>query len=158
GRCRDPASASATAWWITWLVAPQGKAGLRYHGQVLSPGAQTERRGEAGPVSRSARRRTLTSPCFWSSDYAISRLQTTMVVKNGWPRHGVRVMSLTIEAVYENGVLRPTQPLPLQEHQKVRVTVQTETNWVDATAGILGWTGDPEELRRLALSPTFDLE
>jgi predicted DNA-binding antitoxin AbrB/MazE fold protein len=31
---------------------------------------------------------------------------------------------LTIEAVYENGVLKPAQPLPLQEHEKVRTTVE----------------------------------
>ena len=28
-----------------------------------------------------------------------------------------------IDAVYENGVLRPTQPLRLSEHERVRVTV-----------------------------------
>ena len=28
-----------------------------------------------------------------------------------------------IDAVYENGVLRPTQPLPFAEHERVRVTV-----------------------------------
>jgi predicted DNA-binding antitoxin AbrB/MazE fold protein len=33
-------------------------------------------------------------------------------------------MTLTVEAIYENGVLRPLQPLPLQEHAKVRVTVE----------------------------------
>ncbi len=33
-------------------------------------------------------------------------------------------MALTIEAVYENGVLRPAEPLPLQEHERVRVTVE----------------------------------
>jgi predicted DNA-binding antitoxin AbrB/MazE fold protein len=33
-------------------------------------------------------------------------------------------MSITVEAVYENGVLKPAQPLPLEEHQKVSVTVE----------------------------------
>ncbi|TMQ35190.1 MAG: DUF104 domain-containing protein, partial [Planctomycetota bacterium] len=33
-------------------------------------------------------------------------------------------MALTVEAVYENGVLKPVQPLPLKEHEKVRVTVE----------------------------------
>lgn len=32
-------------------------------------------------------------------------------------------MALTVEAVYENGVLKPEKPLPLSEHQKVTVTV-----------------------------------
>lgn len=31
----------------------------------------------------------------------------------------------TIEAIYENGVLRPLTPLALQEHERVEVTVQT---------------------------------
>jgi predicted DNA-binding antitoxin AbrB/MazE fold protein len=34
-------------------------------------------------------------------------------------------MSITVEAVYENGVLKPVQPLPLHERQKVQVTVET---------------------------------
>ena len=34
-------------------------------------------------------------------------------------------MTLTIEAVYENGVLKPTQPLPLPDQARVRLTVET---------------------------------
>jgi predicted DNA-binding antitoxin AbrB/MazE fold protein len=67
-------------------------------------------------------------------------------------------MPLTFEAIYENGVLKPVEPLPLKEHEKVRVTIQTPVNWVEETAGIIGWKGDPETLRRLALAPEFDLE
>jgi predicted DNA-binding antitoxin AbrB/MazE fold protein len=67
-------------------------------------------------------------------------------------------MAITVEAVYENGLLKPAEPLPLQEHEKVRITVQTGGNWAQETYGLLGWKGDPEELRRLALSPEFDLE
>jgi predicted DNA-binding antitoxin AbrB/MazE fold protein len=33
-------------------------------------------------------------------------------------------MPITVEAVYEDGVLKPVQPLPLQEHEKVSVTVE----------------------------------
>jgi predicted DNA-binding antitoxin AbrB/MazE fold protein len=33
-------------------------------------------------------------------------------------------MALIVEAVYENGVLKPTQPLPFQEHEKVTITVE----------------------------------
>jgi predicted DNA-binding antitoxin AbrB/MazE fold protein len=32
-------------------------------------------------------------------------------------------MTKTLEAVYENGVLRPLEPLPFKEHQTVSVTV-----------------------------------
>jgi predicted DNA-binding antitoxin AbrB/MazE fold protein len=34
------------------------------------------------------------------------------------------LMSITVEAIYENGVLKPAQPLPLREHEKVQVTVE----------------------------------
>ncbi len=67
-------------------------------------------------------------------------------------------MALTVEAVYENGVLKPAQPLPLRDQEKVEITIRSKTNWVQETYGILRWTGDPEELRRLAESPVFDLE
>ena len=33
-------------------------------------------------------------------------------------------MALTVEAVYENGVLKPAEPLPFQEGEKVCVTVE----------------------------------
>jgi predicted DNA-binding antitoxin AbrB/MazE fold protein len=32
-------------------------------------------------------------------------------------------MTITVEATYANGVLRPNQPLPLAENEKVQVTV-----------------------------------
>ena len=67
-------------------------------------------------------------------------------------------MAITVEAIYENGVLKPTEPLPLKEHEKVQLTVQPTSEWVQETAGIACWTGDVEELRRLALAPDFDLE
>jgi predicted DNA-binding antitoxin AbrB/MazE fold protein len=34
-------------------------------------------------------------------------------------------MTYTVEAIYENGVLKPVQPLPLREHERVRVSVET---------------------------------
>jgi predicted DNA-binding antitoxin AbrB/MazE fold protein len=65
-------------------------------------------------------------------------------------------MTLTVEAVYENGVLKPTQPLPFKEHEKLRITVEASLSWAKRTAGMLKWTGDPEELERLALDAEFD--
>lgn len=65
-------------------------------------------------------------------------------------------MALTIEATYENGVLKPDQPLPLKEHERVRVTIAPKTSWVDETSGICGWKGSSEELQELALSPEYD--
>jgi predicted DNA-binding antitoxin AbrB/MazE fold protein len=34
-------------------------------------------------------------------------------------------MSNHVDAVYENGVLRPLEPLPLEEHQRVRITISS---------------------------------
>ena len=34
-------------------------------------------------------------------------------------------MTNNVDAIYENGVLRPLEPLPLEENQRVRVTVSS---------------------------------
>jgi predicted DNA-binding antitoxin AbrB/MazE fold protein len=65
-------------------------------------------------------------------------------------------MPLSVEAIYENGVLKPVQPLPLQEQQKVRLVIHAPSNWVHETAGMIPWTGDHETLRRLAEDAEFD--
>ena len=71
-------------------------------------------------------------------------------------------MSLTIEATYEDGVLKPVSPLPLKEHDKVRITIDEESEWrasrVRATYGLMGWKGDSETIQRLALDPEFDIQ
>lgn len=41
-------------------------------------------------------------------------------------------MAKTLQAVYENGVLRPLEPLPLKEHQLVTVSVSDPSErWLD---------------------------
>ena len=50
-------------------------------------------------------------------------------------------MTLTFEAIYENGVLKPKQPLPLKEHETVQVTVLPQTSWIEWTAWLLSWPG-----------------
>jgi predicted DNA-binding antitoxin AbrB/MazE fold protein len=65
-------------------------------------------------------------------------------------------MPLIIEAVYENGVLKPSQPLPLSEHEKVRVTIEPRSDWVQETYGICGWKGSAEEAERFATDPELD--
>ena len=67
------------------------------------------------------------------------------------------VMPITVEATYENGVLKPAQPLPLKEHEKVQVTIHPPVSRVRATAGLIGWTGDPAVVERIALAPLEDL-
>jgi predicted DNA-binding antitoxin AbrB/MazE fold protein len=65
-------------------------------------------------------------------------------------------MTITVEAVYENGVLKPKQPLPLQEHEKVQVIAQEASSWVQETYGICGWKGSAEEAERFATDPELD--
>lgn len=65
-------------------------------------------------------------------------------------------MTIVFEAVYENGVLKPIQPLPLKEHEKVRLTIQPDTTWVKATRGICGWKAGHEEAERFASDPELD--
>jgi predicted DNA-binding antitoxin AbrB/MazE fold protein len=66
-------------------------------------------------------------------------------------------MAITIEAVYENGVLRPSQPLPLKDQEKVKVTVHTAVSVAQQTAGMIPWKGDLETLERLASDPEFGI-
>lgn len=63
---------------------------------------------------------------------------------------------LTIEATYENGMLKPSQPLPLKEHERVKVTLETERSPLIEAYGIMGWKGDAETVERLALDPALD--
>jgi predicted DNA-binding antitoxin AbrB/MazE fold protein len=65
-------------------------------------------------------------------------------------------MAITVEAIYENGVLKPTQSLPLQERQRVKVTVQTANTPLLEAYGIMGWQGSPEEADSFARGPEFD--
>jgi predicted DNA-binding antitoxin AbrB/MazE fold protein len=64
-------------------------------------------------------------------------------------------MPLTVEAICENGVLRPVEPLPLKEHEQVRLTVVRGDTPLVRAYGIMGWTGDAETLERIALDPEF---
>jgi predicted DNA-binding antitoxin AbrB/MazE fold protein len=59
-------------------------------------------------------------------------------------------MSLEVGATYENGVLRPDHRLPLDERQRVKVTVHEETSRIERSYGLMGWTGDAEVLRKIA--------
>jgi predicted DNA-binding antitoxin AbrB/MazE fold protein len=65
-------------------------------------------------------------------------------------------MAITIEAVYENGVLKPAQPLPLKEHDKVRITVELGDSPLLRAYGIMGFRGTAEEADYFALSPDLD--
>ncbi len=78
----------------------------------------------------------LTSPAnfeFTSLPSSIGRVNFSSPTLNGFCYNGVAIhpilaevfaMAITVEAVYENGVLKPAQSLPLKEHEIVQVTVQ----------------------------------
>ena len=63
-------------------------------------------------------------------------------------------MSRNIEAVYEGGVLKPLSPLKLNEHQKVRITVEGGESAVRATSGMFRGL-DHDTIEEIALSPEF---
>jgi predicted DNA-binding antitoxin AbrB/MazE fold protein len=65
-------------------------------------------------------------------------------------------MTITIEATYENGVLKPVEALPLREHQRVRITILPASGWFQQTFGLLGWKGDAELADRFATDPELD--
>ena len=66
-------------------------------------------------------------------------------------------MPITVEAIYENGMLKLVEPLPFKEKERVRVVIESETSWAERTAGLLKWTGDPELLRRIAVEDEFGI-
>ena len=71
---------------------------------------------------------------------------------------------ITVEAIYEGGVLKPARPLPLKEKETVQITVHSVVPSaadeaelaVRQSQGLLGWTGDAETLHRLAKSSELD--
>jgi predicted DNA-binding antitoxin AbrB/MazE fold protein len=72
-------------------------------------------------------------------------------------------MTITVEAVYENGILKPAQPLPLQEHEKVQISVHRDSDIqkaldaVERSHGLLRWSGDIEILRQVAEDDEFGI-
>ena len=65
------------------------------------------------------------------------------------------MMPLIVEAIYENGVLKPTRPLPLKEHEKVRLTIESADTWVQAATGIIRCT-DPVLIEWAAMDSELD--
>ena len=58
-------------------------------------------------------------------------------------------MSITFEAVYEDGVLKPNRPLPLKEQEKVTITLEADVSLARQTTGMIGLAGDVEDLRTI---------
>ena len=65
-------------------------------------------------------------------------------------------MTITVEAVYESGVLRPLEPLDdLKEHERVRITVQSVNTVAEQRGRRIKI--DPEVAHEIAESPEHDL-
>jgi predicted DNA-binding antitoxin AbrB/MazE fold protein len=64
-------------------------------------------------------------------------------------------MSITLDATYENGVLRPLQPLFLREGDRVRITVEECVDWVYRTRGIIPCS-DAALIEWAAMDPELD--
>ena len=61
--------------------------------------------------------------------------------------------TLRIEAVYEHGTLKPPHELPLQEGQRVTITIHPTGSAVERLYRAVRWTGDPHELHRFRNDP-----
>jgi len=66
-------------------------------------------------------------------------------------------MGLEIEAVYQNGVLKLEREIPLENGQKVRLTIHPPGGRVPKAYGLMGWKGSSEELQQIALNPEFGI-
>ncbi len=62
-------------------------------------------------------------------------------------------MAITVEAVYENGVLKPSEPLPWKDGARVRVAVSSLDSPLLKAYGIMGFKGTAEEAEHFALDP-----
>jgi predicted DNA-binding antitoxin AbrB/MazE fold protein len=69
-------------------------------------------------------------------------------------------MALTIEAIVDNGTLKPAKAIPfLRDGDRVWITlhIPSEQDVVKTSYGIIGWTGDSETIQRIAFDPEFDI-
>jgi hypothetical protein len=85
--------------------------GLRYDDVAIHPGAQTERRGVAGPGRDLLGGETSPTALIFSVQrHDELKPILCLMFSEGF------VIAITVEAVYEGGVLKPAQPLP-QNHR-----------------------------------------
>jgi predicted DNA-binding antitoxin AbrB/MazE fold protein len=62
-------------------------------------------------------------------------------------------MAITVEAIYENGILKPLGPLPWKDGERVRVVVSNLDSPLLKAYGIMGFQGTAEEAEYFALHP-----
>jgi predicted DNA-binding antitoxin AbrB/MazE fold protein len=66
-------------------------------------------------------------------------------------------MPLEIDAIYENGMLRPERDLPLENGQRVRLTIESRGGHARSSYGLMGWKGDPAVIEQVAIDPEFGI-
>ena len=66
-------------------------------------------------------------------------------------------MVISVDAIYENGVLRPLEPLPFVDEARVRITVESDKTWADITAGMVPRPDDVSVLEEIAMGAAFEL-
>jgi predicted DNA-binding antitoxin AbrB/MazE fold protein len=57
-------------------------------------------------------------------------------------------MSLDVEAIYENGALKIARELPLQEGQKVKITIHSTVGAAQRLYGMVKWSGSSRSERQ----------
>ncbi|MEK6577501.1 MAG: antitoxin family protein [Nitrospirota bacterium] len=57
-------------------------------------------------------------------------------------------MHKTIDAIYEKGVIKPLEKLPLTESQKIKITIDTAESLVASTKAMI--KADPDVVRQVA--------
>ncbi len=62
-------------------------------------------------------------------------------------------MAFTVEAVYENGVLKPAEPLPWKDGERVRLAISSLDSAILKAYGIMGFKGTAEEAEYYAMAP-----
>jgi predicted DNA-binding antitoxin AbrB/MazE fold protein len=61
---------------------------------------------------------------------------------------------MQIHAIYENGVLKPLEPLNIKEHEEVEIVVKGKNSAARMSQGIV--QGDNILIEEVALSPLYD--
>jgi predicted DNA-binding antitoxin AbrB/MazE fold protein len=119
--------------------------------------AATRRPAKEGRGHR-AGRRLCAAPLYWLWIENLTTRDEGGIIRNESPNKLLFLeqlsMETTIEAVFENGILRPLTPLKLKDHQKVRLIVEQHGSPVQESSGI--FTGlDSETIDEIALSPSY---
>jgi predicted DNA-binding antitoxin AbrB/MazE fold protein len=67
-------------------------------------------------------------------------------------------MTIVVEAVYKNGVLTLVEPVPLKDDERVTIKIESQSEKSRIEYGLMGWKGDPEVVRRIALDPEYGVQ